>query len=91
MNERASFIPEELMRARIAQSEQLREFFIQMWLENPQMAAGAGSRVTEIMTPLAAPLAPAIPANGETVVCPLFAPYLHRSIGFTANIEGDVK
>lgn len=63
MNERTSFIPEELMRARIAQSEQLREFFIQMWLENPQMAAAAGRRIREIMAPAAVPLAPTFAAH----------------------------
>jgi len=45
-------IPEELLLARIAQSEQLREFFVQMWRENPQMAAMAGNKVRGIMTPL---------------------------------------
>jgi hypothetical protein len=28
-------IPQDLMLARLAQSEQMREFFIQMWLRNP--------------------------------------------------------
>ena len=47
------FIPEALMLARLAQSEQLREFFIQMWRDNPQMAANAGHRIQQIMSPCA--------------------------------------
>lgn len=46
------------MLARIAQSEQLRDFFVQMWRENPQMAAKAGERIQVIMSPLAVPPAP---------------------------------
>lgn len=55
MNEGRSSIPEELMVARIVQSERMRDFFIQMWQENPQMAAKAGRRIREIMSPLAVP------------------------------------
>lgn len=44
-------IPEELMQARLAQSEQLREFFIQMWRQNPQLAARAGQTVRAILSP----------------------------------------
>jgi hypothetical protein len=47
-------IPEELMLARLAQSDQMREFFIQMWLQNPSLAKHAGSRVHEMLTPLTA-------------------------------------
>ena len=47
-------IPETLMLARLAQSEQLREFFIQMWLQNPAMARRAGARVQEMLRPLSA-------------------------------------
>ena len=36
-------IPEELMLARLEQSEQMREFFIQMWLQNPALAAQGAS------------------------------------------------
>jgi hypothetical protein len=55
MSDQRTSIPEELMQTRIAQSEQMREFFIQMWMENPQMAAKAGRRIREIMSPLAVP------------------------------------
>lgn len=44
-------IPEALMLARLEQSEQLREFFIQMWRQNPAFAEGAGARVREVLSP----------------------------------------
>lgn len=47
-------IPESLMLTRLAQSEQMREFFMQMWLQNPALAKQAGARVKEILSPLAA-------------------------------------
>lgn len=48
--ERAS-ISETLMLARLAQSEQMREFFIEMWLQNPAMARQAGARVQAMLWP----------------------------------------
>lgn len=45
-------IPEELMLARLAQSEQMREFFVQMWLQNPQLARRAGRKVQEMLSPV---------------------------------------
>lgn len=45
-------IPEELMLARLAQSEQMREFFIQMWLQNPQLAKQGGAKVRSLLSPL---------------------------------------
>ena len=48
----ASRIPEELMLARLEQSEQMREFFIQMWLQNPHLAEGVGERMKAILRPL---------------------------------------
>jgi len=45
-------IPEDLMLSRLAQSEQMREFFIQMWLQNPAMAEQAGARVQAMLAPL---------------------------------------
>ncbi len=45
-------IPEELMLSRLAQSEQMREFFIQMWLQNPSLAQQCGDRVQHILSPL---------------------------------------
>ena len=50
---RRKVIPEELLRARLEQSEQMREFFIQMWLQNPHLARQGGARVQGLITPLA--------------------------------------
>ncbi len=36
-------IPQELMLSRLEQSEQMREFFIQMWLQNPALARQGGA------------------------------------------------
>jgi len=47
-------IPEELMLARLAQSEQMREFFVRMWLENPRLAARAGRKVQDLLSPVQA-------------------------------------
>ena len=48
-----AIIPEHLMLSRLAQSEQMREFFIQMWIQNPALARQAGSRVQALLSPLA--------------------------------------
>jgi hypothetical protein len=45
-------IPENLMLSRLAQSEQIREFFIQMWMQNPALARQGGVRVQNLLTPL---------------------------------------
>ena len=45
-------IPQELMLSRLAQSDQIREFFIQMWLQNPALARQAGARVQRLLSPL---------------------------------------
>ncbi|MSQ51550.1 MAG: hypothetical protein EXR28_06650 [Betaproteobacteria bacterium] len=45
-------IPHELMVARLAQSEQMREFFIQMWLQNPRLAKQGGATVQKLLAPL---------------------------------------
>ena len=47
-------IPEHLLLGRLAQSEQMREFFIQMWLQNPSLARQGGSKVHDLLSPLAA-------------------------------------
>ena len=52
-------IPEELMLARLEQSEQMREFFIQMWLQNPALAKQGGARVAELLAPACAQSEPA--------------------------------
>ncbi len=45
-------IPEHLMLSRLAQSEQIREFCILMWLQNPALAKQGGSKVREILAEL---------------------------------------
>jgi MSHA pilin protein MshD len=45
-------IPEELIRARLAQSEEMREFYIQMWLQNPELAKQGGQKVQDLLSPL---------------------------------------
>ncbi|MEO5341783.1 MAG: hypothetical protein H7842_00340 [Gammaproteobacteria bacterium SHHR-1] len=52
-------IPEEVLLARIEQSEQMRAFCIQVWRENPQLARQAGERVRQLMQALPEPPAPA--------------------------------
>ncbi|MCR4298285.1 MAG: hypothetical protein NUV75_05970 [Gallionella sp.] len=44
-------ISEEIMLARLAQSEQMREFFIEMWKQNPTLAKQGGARVQSLLTP----------------------------------------
>ena len=46
-------IPQELMLSRLARSDEMREFFIQMWLQNPVLARQAGARVQSLLSPLA--------------------------------------
>lgn len=45
-------IPEEILLGRLAQSEQMREFFIQMWMQNPALAKQGGVRIEALLTPL---------------------------------------
>jgi MSHA pilin protein MshD len=45
-------IPEEVMLGRLAQSEQMRDFFIQMWRQNPFLAKQGGQKVRSLLTPL---------------------------------------
>ncbi|MDD5058403.1 MAG: hypothetical protein PHQ60_11080 [Sideroxydans sp.] len=46
-------IPEPILLARLEQSEQMREFFIQMWLQNPELAKQGGIKVRNLLTRLA--------------------------------------
>lgn len=46
-----TIIPQELMLSRLAQSEQMREFFIQMWLQNPVLAKQGGDKVQALLSP----------------------------------------
>ena len=45
-------ISEDLMLSRLAQSEQMREFFIQMWIQNPALAKQGGLKVKNLLLPL---------------------------------------
>ena len=69
-------IPEHLMLSRLAQSEQMREFFIQMWLQNPVLAKQGGIKVQNLLSPLAV---------ANAVISP------NSPTGFTVDIEGDGK
>jgi hypothetical protein len=46
-----SAIPQELMPSRLARFEQMREFFIQMWLQNSALAHQVGARVQTLLSP----------------------------------------
>ena len=69
-------IPEHLMLSRLAQSEQMREFFIQMWLQNPALARQGGSKVKNLLSSL---------VDSNAVIS------RNTSTGLTADIEGDGK
>jgi hypothetical protein len=45
-------LDEQLVRRRLEAFEINRSFFIQMWLQNPQLAAQAGPRIVNLLTPL---------------------------------------
>ena len=69
-------IPEHLMLSRLAQSEQMREFFIRMWLQNPALARQGGIKVQNLLSPLAV---------ANAVISP------DSPTSFTVDIEGDGK
>lgn len=50
----AAVIPQEILLLRLEQSEELREFTLLMWLQNPALARQAGDKVVELLTPLGA-------------------------------------
>jgi len=54
-------IPEHFMLSRLTQSEQMRDFFIQMWLQNPTLAKQGGSKVQDLLRPHPAPAKPVLP------------------------------
>jgi hypothetical protein len=49
----ARTIPEKIMLGRLAQSEQMRDFFIQMWIQNPALAKQGGVKVQNLLSQLA--------------------------------------
>jgi hypothetical protein len=44
-------ISEKIMIARLNRSDEMRGFFIQMWIQNPQLARQGGAKVRELLTP----------------------------------------
>lgn len=48
-----STIAASLLLERLTRADEMREFFIQMWLQNPQLAKQGGAKVKEILSPLA--------------------------------------
>jgi hypothetical protein len=69
-------IPEHLMLSRLAQSEQMREFFIQMWIQNPALAKQGGAKVQSLLSPL---------AESNLVI------FRHSSSDLTTDIGGEEK
>ena len=47
-------IPEHLMHSRLEPFEQMRKFFIQMWMQNPMLAKQGGSKVRNLLSRLVA-------------------------------------
>ena len=45
-------IPQEIMLARLEQSEQMSAFFIEVWKQNPALAKQGGEKVKNLMMPL---------------------------------------
>jgi len=64
------------MFKRWAQPEQMREFFIQMWLQNPALARQGENKVQKLLAPL-------VDSTEE-----IFLQFLNR---FDGDIEGDGK
>jgi MSHA pilin protein MshD len=54
-NQKHETISEQVMLARLAQSEQMREFYIEMWKQNPTLAKQGGERVRQLLVPLETP------------------------------------
>lgn len=45
-------LPHEVMLGRLTQSDDMREFFIEMWKQNPALAKQGGGKVHSLMSPL---------------------------------------
>ncbi len=69
-------IPEHLMLSRLAQSEQMREFFIQIWMQNPELARQGGIKVQNLLS---------APLDAGGIISPV------SQSGGTADIEGEIK
>lgn len=51
----AQVMSESLFLARLERSNEMREFFIQMWLQNPVLARQGGAKVRQIIAPFESP------------------------------------
>ncbi len=54
----AQVMSESLLLERLERSNEMREFFIQMWLQNPALARQGGAKVREIIAPFESPTSP---------------------------------
>jgi hypothetical protein len=54
----AQVMSESLLLERLERSNEMREFFIQMWLQNPALARQGGAKVREIIAPFKSPTSP---------------------------------
>jgi hypothetical protein len=54
----AQVMSESLLLERLERSNEMREFFIQMWLQNPALARQGGAKVQEIIAPFESPTPP---------------------------------
>lgn len=43
---------EDVLHRRLIAFDEQRAFFIEMWLQNPGLAANAGSKITDLLKPL---------------------------------------
>lgn len=69
-------IPEHLMLSRLAQSEQMRTFFIQMWMQNPKLARQGGIKVQNLLSSL---------LDADRTISPV------SLSGDSAGIKGEIK
>ncbi len=46
-----SVIPQEVMLAVLNRCDETREFMVQMWLQNPQLAKQGGAKVAALLNP----------------------------------------
>lgn len=52
-DEHPIMIPQETLLRRLEQSEDLRDFAIQVWLQNPELARQGGAKIQDLLAPLA--------------------------------------
>ena len=99
-------LPHEVMLGRLTQSDDMREFFIEMWKQNPALAKQGGAKVQSLLTRLECgsaeekvlnPVNPSqVVTNCDHLAKPKYSrvkqPVVEsRPIGFTANIKGSDK